>query len=604
METIKTKSAAKVVLPRGPELEEKILHTMKTISTVVGGTLGPGGHPVLIERQEHGLPPIITKDGVTVFRALGFQDPIGHCIMETARDASVRTANEAGDGTTTAAILAEAFVRLVKSYCKANPTVPPQQVIREIQRIYDEVLEPEIKSLSIKCNLDSKKGRKLLESVATISGNGDRDLAKAVMECFDICGDEGNVTILESSGPFGYEVEKIEGYPIPMGFEESCAKFYPAFINEPATQRIVLEKPAFLLYFGRLNDIQTTLGILEKFAEAWKNKYCEVFNLVLVATGFSENVLASLATNMVDPTTVNIVPLAVPQSPIPNGQRFFLDDLAAVTDAVVYDPITNPLVNATFDGIGNIAKDEQDIWKVRSVRTFECSRFRSTIVGFASEEVLLKRTEEVKAMSDFAESQLDASYMRERLAKLTGGIAKLKVIGSSNGELKERRDRAEDAVCAVRGAIQSGAIVGGGWALARLISILPDTPVCNDIIAPALSEPVEVLWNNAGASGEQMSANRDRTEQLVASIENYPKETEVWNAATGKFCNALAEGVLDSVPAVRDALKNSISCATLLGTLGGTIVFPRDRELEIKDARDSAEFERMKTWEPSETTQG
>jgi Chaperonin GroEL (HSP60 family) len=602
MEYLKAKSASKIVLPKGPLLEKKILETMKVISEIVGGTLGPGGHPVLIERQEDGLAPIITKDGVTVFRSIGFSDPIAQCIMETARDTSVRTANEAGDGTTTAAILAEAFVRLVKGYCKRNPTIPPQQVIREIQLTYKNNIEPLIKKLSVKCNLDSKKGHKLLEAVATLSGNGDKELGKAVMECYDICGDDGNVTIIENSGPFGYEVEQVQGYPIPMGYEESCQKFYPMFINEPATQRIVLDKPAFLLYFGRLNDIQTILNLLEKLAEAWKHDYLKVFSLVIVATGFSDNVIAALANNMVSPQTLHIVPLCIPQSPMHNGGKNFMDDLAAVTDAKVFDPLTAPVSDIEgFEGIGNLFKDEENVYRAKGVRTFECSRFRSTIVGFADEERLAARVVEVEGQAAFAESTMDSVYLKERLAKLSGGIAKLKVIGSSNGELKERRDRAEDAVCAVRGAIQHGALIGGGWTLAYLAENLPDTPVCKEIIEPALSEPIEVLWRNAGVPEDGLLKLRDRVLPSVKEpLQEYPKSTEVFDAAKGEFCNAIERGILDSVPSVRDAIKNAISNATLLGTLGGTVVFPRDREVEMKECRDAAEWERMKNYNPND----
>jgi chaperonin GroEL len=574
---------------------------MKTISTVVGGTLGPGGHPVLIERPEYGLPPIVTKDGVTVFRALGFQDPVAHSIMEAARDTSVRTADEAGDGTTTAAILAEAFVRLVKTYCQKNPTVPPRQVIREIQKIYSEVLEPEIKKLSIKCNLETRKGHKLLEAVACLSGNGDKDLAKAVMECYDICGDDGNVTLIESSGPFGYEVEKVEGYPIPMGYEESTQRYYPMFINEPATQRIVLEKPGFILYFGRVNDIQTLLSLLTKLGEAWKGEYLTVHNFVIVATGFSEAVLASLATNMAYPDTIKFIPLAIPLSPVHNGQRLFLDDLAAVTGAKVFDPITAPIGDIEgFEGVGNLKIDTNQVWQPQGVRAFECSRFRSTIVGFADEDRLATRITEVESMAQLAESVMDATFMRERLAKLSGGIAKLKVIGSSNGELKERRDRAEDAVCAVRGAIKSGALIGGGWTLARLAENLPDTPVCNEIIAPALSEPIEVLWHNSGVPEDKVLEVRGKMLASVSTLTDYPKTTMVWDAAKSENCIALERGILDSTPAVRDAIKNSIANATLLGTLGGCIVQPRDREVEMKESREAAEFEKWKDYNPSD----
>jgi chaperonin GroEL len=601
LETIKTKSASKIVVPRSDRLERDVLDTMAIASTVVGGTLGPGGHPVLIERPEYNLPPYVTKDGVTVFKAIGLPDPVEQCILEAARDASVRTAQEAGDGTTTATILSEAFVRYTTAFCKKNPNIPPICVIRTIQKLYDTIIEPEIKKLTIECDLSTQEGKHLLRNVAKISANGDLELADAVMECFDITGDAGNVTIVESTGPTHYEVERTHGYSISSGFEESCAKYYPAFINDPSTQRVVLEKPGFILYFGRLNDIQSCLDLLNRLQQGFEGNYLDMHNFVLMATGFSESVLANLASIFAQPNNINIFPLVIPKTAVLNSERHFLDDVAAVTGAVVFDPLTKPMNEADFEDIGNMVAVEencngipQKVYRSLGVSSFECGRYRSTILGRCDEEILTKRIEELEAAVSSAESEYDLRQLQERLAKLSGGIAKLKVIGSSNGEMKERRDRAEDAVCAVRGAVKHGALVGGCWTLVEIARKLQEESdelvkeIVDSIVNPSLLSPLGVLFGNAGLdSGQQ---DKKVSDSLLAGV---PEEAYVTDVSTGKVVKALDEGILDSVPAVRDAIKNAISIATLLGTLGGCVVFPRDRDFEIKEARDAADYDRV-----------
>ncbi|MEP6627670.1 MAG: TCP-1/cpn60 chaperonin family protein, partial [Ginsengibacter sp.] len=161
--------------------------------------------------------------------------------LEAARDASVRTASEAGDGTTTATILADSLVRGIFAYVESNPKVSPQQVVRTLEKTHRDILEPLLKQISRKVDTSTEDGLKTLAEVATISANGDQELAQAVMKCFEICGDEGNVTISEVSGPSSFEVEHVKGYPIPMGYEESCGKMYPKFVNSIRTQQCILE---------------------------------------------------------------------------------------------------------------------------------------------------------------------------------------------------------------------------------------------------------------------------------------------------------------------------------------------------------------------------
>lgn len=574
----KVKSVSKNIRVKGASLEKMVLQTMKTISDIVGATLGPGGQPVLIERQEYNLPPMITKDGVTVFRSLGFDDPTAHAIMETARDASIRTASEAGDGTTTATVLAEAIVRHASQFNRLNPKVSPQKIVRRLEQAFSTVIEPLIKSLAIKADdWSTPSGQSLLKSVAKISANGDQALADAVIECFKLVGDDGNVTIAEISGPSRYEVERIEGYPVQIGYEESCTKFYPKFINDAANQRCSMDAPVFLLYHGRITEIQSLVFILESIGRAWQTDQFP-HNVVVVATGFSESVLGHLAVNFAAADTINVFPLLVPQSPLPSGQLNFLEDISAVTGAKILDSLSLPLDQAELEHLG------------RGCTQFEASRFRSTIIGKSNEDEVILRVDELKHQAMNAASELDRIILQERVGKLTGGIAKLKVIGSSNGELKEKRDRAEDAVCAVRGAIKNGCLPGGGWTLLRVMNELKKTPdyIVDSVLLPSLFEPVRRLLSNCGLDEEEGQAI------LLPIIKNIDSNGPVlvYDALENVHVDPVEGGVLDALPAVLEALRNSISNASLLGTLGGTVVFKRDLEVERNEAANASSFER------------
>jgi chaperonin GroEL len=584
----KAKTAAKLITPKGDKLTKSVLDTMRIISDVVGATLGPGGRPVLIERAEQGLPPIITKDGVTVFRSLGFVDSAAHCLMEAARDTSIRTATEAGDGTTTATVLGEALVRYMHGYHKDNPKVSPQKVMRQILKTFREVIEPIVKEKSIKVNPLEPEGRKLLHSVAKVSANGDVALADAVLECFDVAGDDGNVTILEvGSGDSHYEVEQITGYPIAMGYEESCGRFLTKFINDPATQRCLLEDPVFVVYEGKITDISVVQDLMMKIGEAYNNYVTKTDdgwnwkwnNVVLVATGFSDTVLGHLALNFASPLTINVFPLLVPLSPIHNGQHKFLSDIAAITAAKILDSLNAPIQTAGLEDLGV------------GVKGFEAGRFRSNIIGHADEALVLAHVEELRAALANPESEVDKILLQERVGKVTGGIAKLKVCGSTNGELKERRDRAEDAVCAVRGAIKHGCLPGGGWTLLYLVNELAKRfsgdPVVEEVLIPTLTTPFDLILTNCGFASEEIN---EVFHNLLDGIADNTRM--VFDALEYKYGDAVEIGVLDSTPGVLEAIRNSFSMASTMGTVAATVVYARDREFERLEAAADADFER------------
>lgn len=572
----KVKSVAKDMTTRHNGLEKIILNTMATVADVVGSTLGPGGCPVLIERQEVGMPNLITKDGVTVFRNLGFTNATAHAIMETMRDASIRTATEAGDGTTTATVLSEALVRHMAAYLKGNPRSSPQKVCRFVETVFRQDIEPFLRDLAKEFPVDANTQA----AVVKCSTNGDVELSETILKCFEITGDEGNVTIHEKSGPSGYKIEPLKGYSLNMGFEESCRRFNPAFINDRVTNRCYLENPTFILYFGTITDIQPLFSLLKSIEERTVTDPTFKTNFVLMATGFGEALIADLAANF-ESTRFKIFPLLIPKQIVHNGEQHILQDLQAITSSKIFDPISAPIERGTVEDLG------------KPIDYFESMRYRSNIVGYTDEDLLLARIEEVRRSLVAPESQYEEGVMKERLAKLSGGIAKLTVFGASAGEIREKRDRAEDAVCALRGALKHGVLPGGGWGLMKIVDFVyqlgekyPDeTKVLEEVIIQALEEPLARLMSNAGLNEEEIAVRGK-------AIYEYAKSGQpiVWDGITDTFVNAIDAGVVDALPAVLEAVRNSISIATTLGTMKAAVVFQRDTEVERTEASDAMHF--------------
>lgn len=584
----KVKSTAKQMMSRGLDLDQKILDTLYTCSSIVGSTLGPGGMSVIIERYEN-LPPIITKDGVSVFKSLGFSDPTAQTLLEAVRQAAEKTAKEAGDGTTTATVLSYPIAKFTKEFCNKNPNFSPQKVVRILNTLFRDKMGPSLKNNATKPKLTDNKD--VLHAVAKVSGNGDVALADAVMQCFDIVGDEGNVTLEEGYGQGGYRVKKIDGYPLGMGYEDCAAKFYQDFINTSANQSCTLEKPLFILYYGQIGTFSVLEGILGYLSKEWAQgkPFMEggyhAKNIVLVATKYSEEVLAELALNFSNPNTINIYPMLAPLSPIATGQYDFMLDVAALTGGIIFDPLKSPLPGMN---------DPVDVSKIGYGPTlFEAFRFRSNIIGFRESELIEIRSEEISKQLEGDVSDLERAITSERLAKLNSGIAKLTVLGSSDGETKEKRDRAEDAICAVRGTLKHGALPAGGWGLMKILVDLQNDAtltyeekmIVDEILTPSLLEPVNRLYKNAGIVGDQLEA------QIAQSIEFVQNNTnKIFDLLQFQYVDAYEAGLLDSLPAVYEALKNSLSISTLMGTCGGTVVFKRDDVLERQEAKEVSEF--------------
>jgi len=571
------KSNAKQFITKGQRLQELVIHTMGRISDAVSSSLGPGGRPSLIESDLPGVPPKVTKDGVSIFKSLGAQDPYQHLIIETALSSSMRTASEAGDGTTTTTLLAYELIKNIFDFCQNNPKESPQKTVRRIKKIMETTLLPYIAERSIKVTEESKE---LLLNVATISANGERAMAEAVLQCFEEVGygESSHVTIREMPGPSGYKVERIEGYPIPIGLEESSGKYFSSYINDQGNQRCYLQNPKFLLFDGALHDlipIYPLLQALEDKIQTDPSNSKDYKNIILVANGFSETVVSTLAFNFEQSGTLRVVPIKAPMAQFMNAQTHFLTDLSAFTGAKVFG-LKNQVSEATIEDLGF------------GMESFESTRFRSTLSGNPDPVNIEFRSDELRKQLKRAESLAEAGWLEERVAKITSGIAKLTIIGSSPSEIKERADRAEDAVCSIRSSITHGVLPGGGRIaldMALLIeNELRDGDPAKEVLVKALLSIPNKLLDNAGYNDEEASEVRLRL------MEN---PNQVYDIENQLFGTAEELGIFDACKAVSEALRNSVEIASVLGTLGGIVCHPRDAEFERKEASLDEEWRKV-----------
>jgi chaperonin GroEL len=573
----KCKTAPKVYLSNKTKIQALVLETMGDISDLVGATMGPGGKVVLLESDHQDLDDRISKDGIGVFSAMASQNPFKHSIIDVARACSLRTATQAGDGTTTTAVLANELIKNIFDFCDKNPKESPQKTIRRIKKVVEESLLPYIDSQSIKVTEESKV---LLLNVATISANGESELAKAILDCFDAVGygESSHVTIRELPGPGGYSVELIEGYPFSIGLEESSGKYHPSFINDQGNQRCYLEKPKFILYDGTLQDLISLAPLfnaIESRIQEDPNAAKELKSIVLVANGFSETVINTLSFNFEQQNTLRIVPIRSPMVQFMNGQSHWLADLAAFTGSKVFG-LKYQISEATIEDLGT------------GMESFESTRFRSTLSGNPDPVNIEYRAEDLRKQLKRAESKAEASWLEERVAKITSGIAKLTVIGCSPASVKERCDRAEDGICSVRSSITHGVLPGGGRVMLNLaLKISEELEVgdpAREVLMPSLIALFNRLLDNAGYNQE------DSSQVLNYLIEN---PNEVYDIENQVFGNAEELGLFDACRAVSEALRNSVEIAGVLGTLGGIVCHPRDSEFERKEASLDEEWRKV-----------
>lgn len=560
------KSKAKAIIADKVKLKEIVTTTLHDMATIVGSTLGPGGRGVLIERD--GLSPLVTKDGVTVAKSLGLDRAEANIVVEAAKEICINTAKEAGDGTTTAIVLADAISKHGHEFMLKNPKYNPQRIVTELKGLYDEVIVQYLKSIAIPVKEESQ-----LVQVATISANGDAHIAHKVVEAVVAAGDDGKVLIEEGQGNV-IRVETIEGYVVTSGLKD-IGQLGPIFINDKANQQVKMDQGIVVLYDGSMNDLKVP-GMIQDMLEGTE---LQGRPILIIAHDFSDVVLDRFAKTSKGGITV--APVKTPLSGLPNGRSMFLQDMAAYTGAKVLDAGN---IDTVFD-------EEEDCFG--QFQSAKVNMYESFIIADPDSDRINARVTELKSIGDVAFSDMDRMHIRAAIAKLTGGVSTIWVGGASELEVREKKHRVEDAVEAVRSAIAEGIIPGGCNLHLKFAQLLEkhvtDKPAAT-ILIDALQEPIKLLLNNSGEDPEPILI---RLQGSMKAAHEDDMLLTVFDANKHEFVNALKAGIIEPAKVCRVSIGNALSVASLLMTLGGIVVVPRDGALENQLALADKAFKDM-----------
>lgn len=559
------KSKAKNITADKQTIKQIVHQTIDKMATIVGATLGPGGRPVLIERDT--LSPLITKDGVTVAKSLGVENAEANVIIDAAKEICLKTAKEAGDGTTTAIVLANAITKHGLNFLDSNPKYNPQRMVNDLQDAYNNVVLPFLKEYAIPV-----KGREELVHVATISANGDKAIAEAAVTAVMAAGEDGHVLIEEAQGN-QLKVETMDGFIVTSGLKDIGAAGR-MFINDRGNQQTKMDRGLVFLYDGSLNDLKVPSAIQQAIEGT------ELFGLpvTVFAHGFADVVIEAFAKTTKGGYTV--VPVKTPMSGVANSRSSFLHDMSAYTGATVYDPGTIDTFITVDAAAGFGAFDNAKI-----------GMYESVVQGVPQPERIDARLAELKHLMDVSPSDFDKMHIKAAIGKLTGGISTIWVGGGSELEAREKRDRVEDAVEAVKSAIAEGIVPGGcavQLALSQLIRVHPDKKPSWDIMTVALEEPFKLLLSNCGEDPEEVWTT---LKDQYLTLKGLP--SMVFDANQHELVNPMTAGIIEPAKVCRVTIGNALSVASLLVTLGGIVVSPRNAGLEQQLELSKGAFKEM-----------
>ena len=508
------------------------------LANAVKVTLGPKGRNVIIEKS-FGAPQV-TKDGVTVAKEITLEDKIQNLVAQMVKEVASKTADIAGDGTTTATVLAQAIISQGHKNVAAGAN--PMDLKRGIDKAVAKVVES-LRAQSQEVGDNIKK----VEQVATISSNNDSTIGSLIAEAMAKVKKEGVITVEEAKGTETH-VDIVEG----MQFDRGYLSAY--FVTNTEKMVADLERPFILIYDKKVSTMKELLPILEPVAQTGKP-------LLIIAEDVDGEALGTLVVNKIR----GALKIAAVKAPgFGDRRKAMLEDLAVLTGATVISEERGfKLENATMDMLGTAEKVTID-------------KDNTTIVnGAGSAEDIKARVHQIKAQIETTTSYYDREKLQERLAKLAGGVAVLYVGAASEVEMKEKKDRVDDALAATRAAIEEGIVPGGGVALVRAIEALADLQGLNldettgiKIIARAIEEPLRIIVGNAGLEGSV----------IVAKVKE-GKGDFGFNAKTEEYCSMYEAGIIDPTKVTRVALENAASVASLLLTTEATIV-----ELPKKEA--------------------
>ncbi|MEN3027192.1 MAG: chaperonin GroEL [Chlorobiota bacterium] len=527
--------AAKIIL-YDAEARTALKEGVDKLANAVKVTLGPKGRNVIIDKKFG--PPVVTKDGVTVAKEIELEDPIENLGAQMVREVASKTSDVAGDGTTTATVLAQAIFR--EGLKNVTAGANPMDLKRGIDMAVDAIVQ-ELRRISREV-----QGRKEMEQVATISANNDSSIGKLVADAIEKVGKDGVVTVEEAKG-IETTLEVVEGMQFDRGY------LSPYFVTDPETMEAVLENPYILIHDKKVSAVKDLLPILEKVAQSGRS-------LLIIAEDVEGEALATLVVNKLRGT---LRVCAVKAPGFGDRRKAMLEDIAILTGGTVISEEKGfRLENATLAYLGTAKKVVVD-------------KDTTTIVeGAGKSEDIKRRINEIKAQIEKTTSDYDREKLQERLAKLSGGVAVIKIGAATEVEMKERKARVEDALHATRAAIEEGIIPGGGVAYLRAMAVLDGLNPENEdqrtginIVRRALEEPIRQIVANAGLEPSV----------IVAKVKE-GQDGFGFNAATEQFENLLESGVIDPTKVARVALENAASVASLLITTEATVVEKPEKE--------------------------
>jgi len=516
--------------------------TINKMVDLVANTLGPGGLPVIIQRQGNnpdGTPmgPLITKDGVTVCESISFSDPDKNTIAQAVLQVAKNTVEVAGDGTSTALLLAQAiFSAGYQHVVRGNNGI---QLYNELKNIKNGILK-QLDKMKIELNESD------IQRVAKIAANGDEQIAKIVSEAILSVGEDGHIAIEESMSRETV-LTKIEGAVYKQGWRQ-WGPHGMLLVNNKAKNTCELQSPAILLYAGKLEDVHKFRKFVVRLMDGdpETGHLNNIIPLLIVAYDYSDEVKDFIVRSK----TQIKMPVAAIKAPFdgsPNARTQMLEDMAVLLGGQVTARGIIDLDDVTDEHLGCADK-------------IEISPDQTVIYnGQGSEEDIIARVNDLKTMlSQERLSKFDASNIRVRIGKLVDGIAVIHAGGDSELEMKERFDRIEDAVCAARVAIEEGIVEGGGLALYKISQNLKGKTLGVNIMREALEAPIKKIIENVGENSDVI-------------LSHMPKDSG-YNAVKKEYCNMVETGIIDPVKVTKSALENAVSIAGLLLTTGGAVV--------------------------------
>ncbi|PLK72900.1 chaperonin GroEL [Rhizobium sp. TH135] len=507
------------------DAREKMLRGVDILANAVKVTLGPKGRNVVIDKS-FGAPRI-TKDGVSVAKEIELEDKFENMGAQMLREVASKTNDLAGDGTTTATVLAQA---IVKEGAKAVASgLNPMDLKRGVDLAVEAVVA------ELKANARKISNNAEIAQVGTISANGDTEIGRYLAEAMEKVGNDGVITV-EEAKTADTELEVVEGMQFDRGY------LSPYFVTNQEKMRVELDDPYILIHEKKLSNLQALLPVLEAVVQSGKP-------LVIIAEDVEGEALATLVVNKL---RGGLKVAAVKAPGFGDRRKAMLEDIAILTGGtVISEDLGIKLENVTLNMLGRSKK-------------VSIEKENTTIInGAGSKAEIDGRVAQIKAQIEETSSDYDREKLQERLAKLAGGVAVIRVGGSTEVEVKEKKDRVDDALHATRAAVEEGILPGGGVALLRSVKALDNLKTANDdqrvgieIIRRAIEAPVRQIAENAGAEGSIIVGKLRETSEFAYG----------WNAQTGEYGDLFTQGVIDPAKVVRTALQDAASVAGLLIT--------------------------------------